>query len=132
MPAEEEKPTNPLIEYKQSNSFRNEYANNTFLEPTAWDLKINFGQIDKANTVTQHVALTLPWPQIKILCYFLQIQLLVHEANHGHIRIPKGIIPALPGPPTAEELKAFPQNALLHEKAQKLYEEFMTNNPEAK
>jgi hypothetical protein len=121
------------IEYKRTDTFRNEYADNVFLESTAWDLKMVFGQIDLSlgpNAVVQHTGITLPWPQVKVLQYFLQVHLTAHEMQYGHLMVPPGIVQQFP-PPTKEQIKDYPNALLLHKALVKLREEFLADNPEA-
>lgn len=74
-----------------------EYANNTFCEPSLWDLKVFFGQwYQSENSVDWHTAVTLPWPQIKLLIYFLRINLAIFEVQNGTVKIPEMAMPTLP------------------------------------
>ncbi|MGB9203418.1 MAG: hypothetical protein WCB94_05515 [Terriglobales bacterium] len=121
------------IEFRRSEGFRNEYANNTFLESTAWDLKVIFGQADLAispNTVVQHTGITLSWPQVKILLYFLQIHLTVHEVDYGRLTIPKGVIVDVPVP-DKETLKQYPNAMQIYKEMCKVHDDFLAANPEA-
>jgi hypothetical protein len=45
------------------------------------------------NTVPINTAVTLPWPQAKVLACFLMVHLEGYEAVNGRIKIPTGIIP---------------------------------------
>jgi hypothetical protein len=131
--AEVDKPATPPLEYKRVDPFRNEYADNVFLESTAWDLKMVFGQIDLSlgpNNVVQHSGITLPWAQVKVLQYFLRVHLIAHEIQYGHASIPPGIIQEFPAP-TKEQIKEFPRAMELHKTLGKLREEFLAANPEA-
>jgi hypothetical protein len=93
------------------------YANYSHIESSIWDAKILFGQTDQAmgNTVPINSAVTLPWPQLKVLSYFLSVHVLAYETDNGRIVIPQGIIP----PPSP--------NATFKE----LYDKFIAANPEA-
>jgi hypothetical protein len=94
------------------------YANYCHLESSLWDIRINFGQTDQslgANTVPINTAVTLPWPQLKVLSYFLRVHLAGYEADNGRIKIPPGIVPE-PSP-----------TAVFRE----IYDEFIATNPEA-
>jgi hypothetical protein len=102
---------------KETADFTARYANYTHLESSLWDVKIYFGQTDQAagnNVVPVNATITLPWAQIKVLAYFLQIDLAGYEAENGRIKIPNGIIPA-PDVPVFLEF----------------YEKFIDANPEA-
>jgi len=123
------------IEYKRrpDDQFYENYANNVFLEPTAWDLKLIFGNIDLAKgarTVVQHSAMTLPWSQIKAGIYFLQIHLAVHEILNGKVHVPRGVIMP-PVPPTEEQEKEDPRARKAFEAAQELFRRFSEANPES-
>jgi len=83
-------------------------------------------------TVIQHTAITLSWPEAKVLAYFLNAHVAGHEAQVGRLVMVPDIIPAL-----SEEA---PQgvssaNLALWKKAflamNKLYHEFVQENPEA-
>jgi hypothetical protein len=102
---------------QRTGDFVNRYANYSHIESSVWDSKIIFGQTDlpMGNTVPVHTAVTLPWPQLKVLSYFLSVHIAGYEADNGRIKVPSGIIPTLP--PTSPFWK--------------LYEEFMATNPEA-
>ncbi len=101
----------PSIEYQRTEDFTEAYANNVFLEQSAWDLKLVFGQLDQTGgriTVQQHTAVTLPWAQAKIFSYWLRGFVTVYEMTNGKIPIlPSTIPPELP-PPTEELKKSEP------------------------
>ncbi len=116
------------IDFRRADDYFAEYANNAKLDSSNWDLKLTFGEIDLSfgpNVVVQKFGVTIPWPQAKVLHYFLTLHLLGHEAEFGRIIIPTGIIPAWPkeAPPGVSEE--------IWKKAQQWYEEFITKNPEA-
>jgi hypothetical protein len=75
-----------------------EYANNSLFEPSVWDLKIIFGQLYRAKNgksdVDWHTAITLPWPQVKLFAYYLQVNLAMHEAENGVVKVPERLHPA--------------------------------------
>jgi hypothetical protein len=117
------------IKYTKADGFVSDYANNSQLLASNWDLKITFGQLEQSigpNNVVQTVAITLPWSQAKVLHYFLTLHLIGHEAELGRIIIPTGIIGEYPevAPPGLSE-EAF-------QEAKEFVEQFMTENPEAK
>src|ERR1700680_2074736 len=92
----EDKITKSAIDYRKTDDFAAGYANNVFLEGSLWDLKLVFGQNDQQigqNAVVQHTAITIPWPQIKVLTYFLQNHLAAHEIANGRLIIPPNVIP---------------------------------------
>ena len=119
------------IEKTQAEDFRNTYANNVHFETSVWDLKLTFGQLDQRfgpQSIVQHTAVTLPWPQIKIMSYLLQVNLMVHEQLNGRIRVPGGIIP---GPDKIKiGAQVFTDADAIQKLALELYERFVKENPE--
>jgi hypothetical protein len=93
------------IFHRDDDVFSVEYANNVQLESSAWDLKLTFGQLNQSEgnvTVDQHTEITLPWPQAKVLSYFLRAHLLAYEFENGEIVVPKSAIPIEPTPPSGD------------------------------
>src|ERR1039458_5289099 len=132
--AQEKASTNTPIDYKRlpDDLFFEQYANNVYFEPSAWDLKLIFGKIDQAKgsaNVIQHSAMTLSWSQVKIAIYFLQFHLAVHESIHGKVYVPKSIVNA-PVPPTEDQQKDDPRTKIIFETINKLYRQFVEANPE--
>jgi hypothetical protein len=75
------------------------YANNVQFEPTAWDLKMLFGELSQTGgrvTVAQHTSITIAWAEAKILSYYLRIQIAAYELQHGKIQVPKEVLPPVP------------------------------------
>jgi hypothetical protein len=98
-------------------------------------MKITFGQTDLTqgpNVIIQHTAITIPWPYVKIFLYLLQVNIVAHEAEVGHVAVPASILGAPP-----PEVSAADMARLKHPKegmaaVQKLWKEFIAANPEAK
>ena len=110
------------LDHRKGEEFARYYANNVYFESNAWDLTIKFGQSDPSqgpNVIVQHAAVTLPWPQIKVMLYFLQLHFMAYEADHGRCKVPKGVIPAPPS--GADSGSMFRQ----------FYDDFIAANPEA-
>lgn len=81
-----------------------DYANNTLLEPTIWDLKLIFGEYtQRFNSVEWHTSVTIPWAQAKLLSHYLQVNVAVHEMSNGKIKIPKQMVPETPPPLTPKQ-----------------------------
>ena len=84
-----------------------EYANNTFMEPSVWDLKIFFGQWyqttsqSNAAGVDWQSAVTLPWMQVKLLAHYLKVNVALYESLHGKIHIPPDLRPKFPATQSA-------------------------------
>lgn len=111
--------------HKRAEDFVVRYANNVYFETSLWDLKLTFGQLDEG-AVVQHSAVTIPWAQAKVLMYFLEANLRVHEAKNGRIKLPPGIITPIPETPPADNELLLVYHALL-EHQMKFFEE----NPES-
>ena len=78
------------------------YANNAYLEPSVWDLKIIFGQLhgNFGNPdVDWHTEITMPWLQAKLFSYFLNQNITAYETENGKIRIPQALMPPAPNLP---------------------------------
>jgi hypothetical protein len=122
------------VDYRRDDEeFIEGYANNVFLESSAWDLRLIFGQTEAskgANVVVQHTAITLPWSQVKVLSYLLQFHLILQESENGKIAVPKGVI-VRPTAPSEELEKQFPNAPKVFEAVRRLYDDFVTANPEA-
>jgi hypothetical protein len=123
------------IDYKRlpDDQFFELYANNVVFQPTAWDMKLVFGQIDQskgANAVVQEVAITLPWSQIKVGIYLLQVNLALHEIVNGKVYAPKGVITP-PVPPTEDQENTFPAARKVFDQLQEIFRQFRESNPEA-
>jgi hypothetical protein len=81
-----------------------DYANNTALEPTIWDLKLIFGEFsERSRSIEWHTSITMPWAQAKLLSHYLQVNLAVREIDHGKIHIPETMVPQSPPPLTPEQ-----------------------------
>lgn len=85
--------TPPLV---RRPDFRSNYANNARFESTVYDLKLVFGESDLSGTaevIQQHTAITIPWALVKVAMYYLQVNLLAHEAQNGEVRVPPNQVP---------------------------------------
>ena len=108
----------------RTNDFADRYANSVTLESSVWDLKMLFGTLDQTpgpESVRQHTAMHVTWAQAKLLSFFLQANLMFHEAANGTIRIPEGAMPPPIDP--AEPVWSFPDAANMIEKLAKLRSE---------
>jgi len=124
------------IEYRRDpEDFATRYANNVHLESSVWDMKITFGQTDLMlgpNIIVQHTAITIPWPYAKIFLYLLQTTIAAQEAEVGHIDVPANILAPPFEAPNQEMLDRLkhPKEGLAA--VHKVWEEFVTANPEMK
>jgi uncharacterized protein DUF3467 len=122
---------------RRSEDFVNRYANNVFLESSAWDLKFIFGQLELnlepgKEIIIQHSGIALPWPQVKMLAYLMQVHIAMHEARIGKINVPEGLIYKVKGempPDFAEQFTREPE--ALWSKLRAMYDAFIEENPES-
>lgn len=76
------------------------YANNVIAETSVWDMKVIFGILDQSsepNKIVQHTSVNLPWAQVKLLSYYIRINVLIQESINGKIHLPSSVIPPDPG-----------------------------------
>src|SRR5260370_17103775 len=88
---------------EQQNKFEAIYANNFQFEPSAWDLKVLFGQLEQhtgRSVVDWHTAITIPWLQVKFVAYYLRLQAAWYEHQNAPLSAPSFVIPPHPKPPT--------------------------------
>jgi hypothetical protein len=79
--------------------FDSVYANNSFFEASAWDLKVIIGQLEQHTgeaKIDWHTAVTMAWPAAKVFAYFLRLNIKIHELKQGAISVPKSVIPEIP------------------------------------
>jgi hypothetical protein len=103
MPADES--ADPSV--NRTSDFRSRYANSTYFDTTVYDLKINFGELDKDadGTVVSrfHSAISMSWLEAKIAAIFLLVNIYGHERERGPIRIPPGVRPRFVSQAEAEQ-----------------------------
>ena len=124
----------PLEFRRATEDFAELYANNVRFESSLWDLKLIFGQNDQSlgpNVVVQHTAITIPWPQVKVLHLGLGLLLAEQESRIGRIKLMKGLIGEIPEqmPQVARDTGNLSEEAW--KSLRKLYEDFIAANPEA-
>jgi hypothetical protein len=125
MPPEKTIQYDPLPE---ESFYREIYANNVYFEPSAWDLKLIFGQLDQRQGKTlirQHTAVTLTWPEVKVVLYWLRGQLQFHEETQGKVIIPPAGLPGEVPPPTEETKQTEPNSEKAFVIFKKLREELL-------
>lgn len=120
-------PQEDKIGLHRSEEFESLYANNLHFEASVWDLKLIFGQLDQAKScIEQHTAITMPWVHAKIAAYYLLVNILVHQAQEGHIDLPARVLPARPDP-SAPEVEASARPAV--EYLAWVHDQFFGPNP---
>jgi hypothetical protein len=122
----------PQGRFIRTGDFENVYANNVGFEPSAWDLKVVFGQLDQSQgvvNVEQHTAVTLAWPEVKVLAFMLAASVLGYEVEHGKIKVPPGGLPTMPPLPTGEAANN-PKVVELHNAVTKLYAHAFLDPPQ--
>jgi hypothetical protein len=126
--ANTEKPTD--LGYERTDDFRSAYANNTYFESSAWDLKIVFGQLDQPigqpARIRQNIAITIPWTQAKLALYYLRLHVEANELLNGKVTIREDLLPPEPTPPT-EEQENDPHVKQMYEFVRKLRADFVAS-----
>lgn len=118
----------PQPDVVRTEDFASTYSNNVQFEQNALDLKVIFGALDLRGgkiTIEQHTSVTMSWVQAKLLSFFLNVNLVAHEAENGKIKIPSKMLP--PMPPLPRELENNPQVKAVVEVIRKMREEFIAN-----
>ena len=121
-------PPTPQAVFKRHENFESWYSNNVQIQPTEWDLKLFFGEMevqDRTVFVQQHTAIVQSWLQVKIMHYFLTLQLGAYELTHGKIPVPQSVIPAEPVPPSGD--LDTPDTRTLYEYMKKVRDEFIAS-----
>jgi hypothetical protein len=101
--------TNPsqVLEIRRSEDFCAAYANNVQIHPTAWDLRMTFGELgidgDK-QYVDQHTQITMSWPEVKLFIYLLRTNLFAFEMQNGRVTVVDTGLP-VDAPPIPDEIK---------------------------
>jgi hypothetical protein len=109
--------------YERDQDFASLYANNIVLEPSVWDLKLIFGQLEQhtgSPVISQHTAVAIPWIQAKLLEFYLRLFIAYQEKGQGPIKIPAALIPSIV-PPTEEQIKTDPATSSIFETYKKLH-----------
>jgi hypothetical protein len=117
-------------EFQPADEIASGYANHVFMEPSFWDLKLLFGQLDQSVeplTVKQHTEITTSWAQAKVMNHFFNVQIAAYELMNGKIRLSKTILPAEIAAPTPEQLNEEPTSQRMYETLKKLRDEFVAN-----
>jgi hypothetical protein len=127
-----EKPVVPVPQatWELADEVYEAYANNVYYESSAWDLKLIFGQLDQTGgkvKIVQHSAITVPWPLVKIMIYWLRGQVEAHEKMNGKIEIPPALIPQALPPITEEIKKSDPNAEAVYAIFNRLRDEFVAN-----
>jgi len=106
------------------------YANYLYVEPTFWDLKIYFGELDLTASGTpgqllaeMHTGMNISWPLAKVLSYLLQVHIKAHELANGKVGLPNNVVPEIPPPPSTDDPKAIEA----HETFKRLRDQIITD-----
>ena len=122
------------LDFKRDEDFTSLYANNVRFEPSVWDLKMVFGELDQsagATVVEQHTAISVSWRQAKLLAYYIEVNLVIQEADNGYIYLPPSVIPA-PFDPTlvADTPRLVPVWELLAAMHKRFFPEYYPSQPQ--
>jgi hypothetical protein len=102
-PTQPQPPQRPLKE--ESPRHFELYAQNVNFDNNAWDLTLLFSMLNRNQGGARFIqigAIHIPWSQAKLMLFYLTVNIMFHELEHGPIQIPKGMAP---GPP--EDLQRF-------------------------
>jgi hypothetical protein len=87
----------PPESFKRADDFTTKYANNIYIESTAWDLKLTFGHVEQSTEpvlVTHDFAVTIPWSQAKLILFWLRLHVETAETEiRAKIPIRQDLIP---------------------------------------
>lgn len=90
------------VEFKRLEDFTSLHANHVYIESSAWDLRLIFGELDQGipgqatpgkEVIEQHTAISIPWPQAKLFSHILRVHIAAAELENGKIPIPSRVIP---------------------------------------
>ncbi len=84
---------------RRGEDYESLYANSVYFQPSEWDLKLTFGELDNdpkdgSMFVEQHTAISVPWLQAKLMSYYLTLQIGAYEMSHGEIIVPEALVPS--------------------------------------
>jgi len=102
---EQQSQPTPQPIFQRHENFENWYANNIQYFPSEWDLKMVFGQLDWKDgnmLIEQHTAMAIAWTQVKLMIYFLTLQVGIYEMQYGKIKIPPSVRPPEPILPSGD------------------------------
>ncbi len=130
MDIKETESNKPKTILQVSPDFFSEYANNAYLQGSAWDLTIVFGQLNQKfepAVADWFGQVTMPWAQAKILSYILRMHIIAHELQNGKISIPKSVLPQGIPDPTPEEIQRDPMAPEVVKKLQEIHAELVAS-----
>src|SRR6266850_3742793 len=126
----DEKTPDEKVRTERSEDFEDLYANNVQYESSVWDLKMLFGQLDLSQKppeiIRQHTGITLPWTAAKLTAYFMAVNIVLHQAERGDIKIPNQVLPPRPDPDSAD-LSLVSRDTVIY--LRWLYDQFFGDNP---
>lgn len=128
---EESGPRSEQSYYRRGEDFESLYANSVYFQPSEWDLKLTFGELDNKDGVAfveQHTSIAVPWLQARLMHYFLTLQLEVFEMYHGKIKLPASLLPPEPVYPTGG-IENDPQAVAVYERVKELRAQLISQQP---
>ena len=128
MPEKKDEPSHKDLTQQRVEGFQYIYANSIVFEPSAWDLKVIFGQLDQSvdpAATKQTVSVTISWQQAKLALFWLKVQVQAMEDQlKTKIPIREDIHPAELPALTAEQKKT-PEARKFHDWYAKARKEFL-------
>lgn len=123
-------PNKPALSLERKDDFESRYANVTRYESNVFDLKVLFGEIDLGQTGKEihrlHTGMTIPWSLVKLVIFYLNVNLILHEAQNGKVNIAPSQIPPRP-PENVMGGQETETSRRASEAVQKLYADFMAS-----
>jgi hypothetical protein len=128
MPEKKQEPSQKDLTQQRVEGFQSIYANSVVFEPSAWDLKLIFGQLDQSvdpAATRQTVSVTISWQQAKLALFWLKVQVQAMEDQlKTKIPIREDIQPA-PLPAMTAEQKKNPEARKFYDWYAKARKEFL-------
>ncbi len=115
----------PTITFKRDEDFEALYANSVISEMSVWDLKLIFGILDQSVSpaqVVQHTSINVPWVQVKLFSYWVQLFLAIQEQQNGKILVPPSVLPPDPATINTPDMAALSPD--LRDKMARIYRDW--------
>ncbi len=113
------------LDHQKIDDLTSDYANNTTIQATVWDLKLIFGEFSQfLQAIEWHTAITMPVAQAKLLAHYLEVNVAVWELKNGFTKIPEPMLPQ-PLPSLTEEQAQDPTERAKYELIKAYQEKFV-------
>ena len=118
------------VQARQRADFLDRYASNVQFDQSIWGMRIIFGEFRTEQGqpwIEQHTGITMPWPAIKLLIAYLEVNLVMHENAFGSIDLPTYLLPPFPpdiAPGVRENPEQFAKATRFHKTIADIHERF--------